>query len=210
MRYAREGRLRDLPPIITFQSVMDSTVSTRAILSALFVHLPVNGSELVLFDLNRNTKFGPLVRSHLDTVLARLLPEAPRNFRMAIITNAGPDTSEVVERSTEAGATMEQTRALGLTYPPDAYSLSHVALPFPASDSLYGSQPDPGENFGVNLGALAGRGERGTLIVSLDMLFRMSSNPFFSYMMGRIEEFIVPGASREPEGPLRRQESEAN
>ncbi len=210
VRYAREGRLRDLPPIITFQSVMDSTVSTRAILSALFVHLPANGSELVLFDLNRNTKFGPLVRSHLDTVLARLLPEAPRNFRMAIITNAGPDTSEVVERSTEAGATMEQTRALGLTYPRDAYSLSHVALPFPASDSLYGSQPDPAENFGVNLGALAGRGERGTLIVSLDMLFRMSSNPFFPYMMGRIEEFIVPGASREPEGPLRRQESEAN
>lgn len=210
VRYAREGRLRDLPPIITFQSVMDSTVSTRAILSALFVHLPANGSELVLFDLNRNTKFGPLVRSHLDTVLARLLPEAPRNFRMAIITNAGPDSSDVVERSTEAGATMEQTRSLGLTYPPDAYSLSHVALPFPATDSLYGSQPDPSENFGVNLGAIAGRGERGTLIVSLDMLFRISSNPFFPYMMGRIEELIVPGAPREPEGPLRRQESEAN
>ena len=210
VRYAREGRLRDLPPIITFQSVMDSTVSTRAILSALFVHLPASGSELVLFDLNRNTKFGPLVRAHLDTVLARLLPEAPRNFRMAIITNAGPDSSDVVERSTEAGATMEQTRSLGLTYPPDAYSLSHVALPFPASDSLYGSQPDPTENFGVNLGALAGRGERGTLIVSLDMLFRMSSNPFFPYMMRRIEEFIAPGAPREPEGPLRRQESEAN
>ena len=52
--------LSDLPPIITFQSVMDSTVSTRAIISALYVHLPANGSELVLFDLNRSTKFGPL------------------------------------------------------------------------------------------------------------------------------------------------------
>ena len=41
---------------------MDFTVSTRAIVSALYAHLPANGSELVLFDVNRNTKFGPLLR----------------------------------------------------------------------------------------------------------------------------------------------------
>ena len=68
------------------------------------------------------------------------------------------------------------------------FSLSHVALPFPVSDSLYGLQPDESENFGVNLGAIAPRGERGALIVSLDSLLRMSSNPFFPYLIGRIEE----------------------
>jgi alpha-beta hydrolase superfamily lysophospholipase len=195
-RYAREGRLGELPPIIAFQSVMDSTVSTSAIVSALFNRLPANGSELVVFDLNRNTKFGPLVRSQLETVVSRLMPETPRNFRTAIVTNAAPDTSEVVERTTEAGESSEQSKELGLTYPSDTYSLSHVALPFPPSDSLYGSEPDPTESFGVNLGTIAGRGEGGTLIVSLDMLFRKSSNPFFPYMMGRIEELITPGASR--------------
>ncbi len=193
-RYAREGRLRELPPVITFQSVMDSTVSTSAIISAFYIHLPRNGSELVLFDLNRNTKFGPLVRSQLETVLTRLVPAAPRNFRTAIVTNATPESSNVVERSTEAGETAEQIKELGLTYPSDTYSLSHVALPFPPSDSLYGSLPDPSENFGVNLGVIAGRGEGGTLIVSLDMLFRKSSNPFFPYMIGRIEEFMTSDA----------------
>ena len=124
---------------------MDFTVSTRAIVDALYVHLPKNRSELVLFDLNRSAKFGPLLRSSTDTALARLLPEPPRHFRTTIITNASPETREVVERVTEAGGTTEQTRALGLTYPFDVYSLSHVALPFPMSDALYGMQPDSTE-----------------------------------------------------------------
>ena len=87
---------------------------------------------------------------------------------------------------------------LGLSYPPGVFSLSHVALPFPISDSLYGLQPDPAENFGVNLGAVAPRGERGTLVVSLDALLRMSSNPFFPYMIERIEEGIRVGAAETP------------
>ena len=84
---------------------------------------------------------------------------------------------------------------LGLLYPREVFSLSHLALPFPLTDSLYGMLPDStDEDFGVNLGALATRGERGLLIVSLDSLTRMSSNPFFSYMMERIEEGIGSGA----------------
>jgi alpha-beta hydrolase superfamily lysophospholipase len=201
VRYARDGRLVDLPPIITFQSVMDSTVSTRAIVSALYLHLPANGSELVLFDLNRSAKFGPLLRSASDTLLTRILPEPPRQFRTTIITNANPDSNEVVERVMEAGATTEHTRELGLSYPIGVFSLSHVALPFPTSDSLYGLQPDPAENFGINLGAIAARGERGTLIVNLDSLLRMSSNPFFPYLIERIEESIRPSAPREPGTP---------
>src|SRR5262249_49069865 len=70
------------------------------------------------------------------------------------------------------------------------YSLSHVALPFPLTDSLYGLTPDPAEDFGIHLGALAPRGERNVLIASLDALLRASSNPFFPYMIGRIEEGI--------------------
>jgi hypothetical protein len=63
--------------------------------------------------------------------------------------------------------------------------------------SLYGLQPDPTEHFGINLGALAARGERGALIVSMDSLLRMSSNPFFPYLIRRIEETSMPNASRE-------------
>lgn len=188
---ASDGGLAGLPPIITFQSVMDFTVSTRAIVSALYAHLPSNGSELVLFDVNRNTKFGPLLSSASDTILTRILPEPPRRFRTTIITNASPESADVVERVVEAGADTERIRDLGLSYPIDVYSLSHVAIPFPTSDPLYGLHPDPAEDFGINLGALAARGERGALIVSMDSLLRMSSNPFYPYLIRRIEEKLV-------------------
>ena len=194
-RYASEGKLAELPPILTFQSVVDFTVSTRAIITALYQQLPNNGSELVLFDLNRSAKFGPLMRTSANTMLNRILPEPPRAFRTTVITNVSPNSTEVVERVTEAGATVEQTRELGLSYPPGVFSLSHVAVPFPLSDSLYGMQPEVFEEYGVSLGAIAPRGERGTLIVSLDSLIRMSSNPFFPYMLERIEQGIRPASA---------------
>ena len=50
-RLARSGRLGTLPPVLTFQSVIDFTVSTPAILAALYQRLPDNGSEIVLFDV---------------------------------------------------------------------------------------------------------------------------------------------------------------
>ena len=97
-----------------------------------------------------------------------------------------------MERVVEAGATSEQERPLGLSFPPGVFSLSHVALPFPPSDGLYGAEPDPSEDFGIQLGTIAPRGEVGALIVRLDTLLRMSSNPFFPYLLARIEEGIGP------------------
>jgi len=196
---AREGRLAELPPVLTFQSVVDFTVSTRAIVDSLYANLPANGSELVLFDLNRSARFGPLFRASTDNVLSRLLPNPPRTFRTTIITNAGPGSPQVVARVTEAGATTEQTRTMDLVYPNDVFSLSHIALPFAMDDALYGMRPSPEEDFGVNLGAMATRGERGTLVISLDALNRMSANPFYPYMMERIGEGI--GRGRQPEPP---------
>jgi alpha-beta hydrolase superfamily lysophospholipase len=189
-RLARADRLGGLPPILTFQSVIDFTVSTRAIVTALYARLPANGSELVLFDLNRTIKFGPLLNSRSDAVLTRVLPTPPRRFRATVIANAGPGSDAMVERVTEAGSTVEEARPLDLAYPHEVFSLSHVALPFPVSDGLYGMDPDPADDFGINLGALATRGERGALIVSLDSLLRMTSNPFFPYMLDRIAETI--------------------
>lgn len=195
VRLAREGRLTELAPTLTFQSVMDFTVSTRAIITSLYAHLPANGSELVLFDLNRAAKFGPLLSTTSDTLLTRILPAPPRNFRLTVITNASEDSSDVVERVTEAGASTETVRDLGLSYPFDVFSLSHVALPFPVTDSLYGLRPDPTEDFGIKLGSVAARGERGTLIVNLDSLLRMSSNPFFPYLIDRVDEPLRAGTS---------------
>ena len=129
-----------------------------------------------------------MMRASADNVLSRILPDPPRGFKTTLITNADPGTREVVERVTEAGKVTEQVRALGLRYPLGVFSLSHLALTFPVSDPLYGMQPDDSEDFGVNLGTLAMRGERGLLIVSQDSLTRIASNPFFPYLLGRIEQ----------------------
>lgn len=194
---AQQNRLTALPPVLTFQSIIDFTVSTRAVISSLYGNLPTNGSELVLFDINRAAKFGPLFRAASETAVSRLLPAPPRPYRTTIVTNASAESIDVVEHVTEAGADTEQTRDLALSYPVEVYSLSHIALPFPTSDSLYGLRPDPAENFGIDLGSTAFRGEIGALIVDLDSLLRMSSNPFFPFMMGRIEEGIDrPAAPR--------------
>jgi len=196
-RQARAGRLADLPPVLTFQSAIDFTVSTQAVVSALYDRLPANGSELVLYDLNRSARFGALLRPSFDGVLTRLLPVPPRSFRATILTNA-PDRSEMVERVTDAGALAERSRELGISYPDDVFSLSHIALPFAPDDPLYGTHPDPTEDFGIRLGTMAKRGERGALIMSLDSLLRMTSNPFFAYQMERIEQAIdasVPDAA---------------
>ena len=111
--YARDGRIERLPPILTFQSVMDFTVTTRAVVSALYVHLPANGSELVLFDLNRAAKLSPLLRTSTETMLTRILPAPPRRFRTTILTNASADSSEVVAQVLEAGALTPQTQTAG-------------------------------------------------------------------------------------------------
>lgn len=190
-RAAREGRLAGLPPILTFQSVVDFTVSTRAVVSTLYAELPENGSELVLVDLNREAKLGLLLSPATDTVVRDLLPAPPRRFATTLLTNEGSGSGEVAARSTLAGATTDESRALGLVYPKDLFSLSHVAIPFPIDDGLYGMQPDPSESFGVQLGAMAPRGERGALIVSLDFLGRAASNPFFPFLLERIEAGVA-------------------
>ncbi|MBW6400709.1 alpha/beta hydrolase [Roseomonas sp. HJA6] len=182
---SRAGRLGALPPVLTFQSVVDATVSTPAILSRLYALLPENGSEVVLFDLNRSLKFGPLFTQGADAALSRILPAAPRRFAVTVVGNDG-DGLAAVARRTPAGATIEQAQPLDLDWPRTVYSLSHVALPFPAWDGLYGGDPDPADAMGVALGAVAVRGERGVLVLDANHFARITWNPFFPYLLERL------------------------
>ena len=194
-RLARNGRLNQLAPVLAFQSAMDFTVSTRAVIAALYRFLPANGSELVLIDLNRNTRLGLLLRTTFAQPIDSIVPPPPRNWRLTIITNT-PSDPMVSAHTTEPRTSAEYVHGLGISYPREVFSLSHVAMPFPSTDGLYGSSPDPQEDYGVNLGAVAARGEIGVLIVNLDRLARITWNPFFSYMLSRIDEGTVPLARR--------------
>ncbi|MBS0641460.1 MAG: alpha/beta hydrolase [Proteobacteria bacterium] len=194
-RLARAGRLAGLAPVLTFQSSMDFTVSTRAIISDFYSLLPDNGSELVLFDVNRAAKLGLLLRGPFALPAEALAPAAPRPWRLTVLGNTEADPA-VTERSVPAGQGSETRRLLDAAYPAEVYSLSHVALPFPRTDGLYGAAPDPADDFGIRLGAVAPHGEVGVLVVSVDSLVRLTWNPFFDYMMGRIEEGVRAGAGR--------------
>lgn len=184
--------LAAMPPVLAFQSVVDATVSTPAVVGSLFGRLPANGSELVLFDINRAARLGPLVAPGVDLAIERLVPPAPRRWALTVVTNAAPGEAAAVARRTAAGAVATTETALGLDWPRDVFSLSHVALPFPVADALYGAAPDPDDLPGLpRLGAVAARGERGVLAVPLESLLRASSNPFWEWVRARMADAVT-------------------
>ena len=136
-----------------------------------------------------------LFRPSIISTIDHLLPRPPRLYQATMITSAAVGNYNVVARSIKAGARHETVEPLGLDYPTEIFSLSHVALPFPVTDPLYGSQPENPTQYGINLGDLAVRGERSVLIVDLDTLLRVSSNPFFPYMLQRIDADIPKNPS---------------
>jgi len=183
-RLARRGAL-DLPPVLTFQSLVDSTVLTQAIVDELYSRLTPGDDELVLFDVNRRADMaGFLRRPHRSFVTAlesRALP-----FSLTVITNTGADSESVVERRKAVDAVAMTSTPLELAWPQSFYSLSHVAMVFPPHDELYGANPTAA----VPIGAIQARGERNVLRVSMGNLMRARHNPFFDYMAERIRASI--------------------
>ncbi|MGH9369083.1 MAG: alpha/beta hydrolase [Thermoanaerobaculia bacterium] len=191
-RIGRDGRIGRLPSTLAFQSLADATVSTGAVAWKLYDVLEENGSELVLFDVNRGAAVRPFLRPSEEELLVKLAAPGRRRYTLTVIANAGPDTSQVAERRTAAGAEAPALRPLPLAWPAQVFSLSHVAVPFPADDALYGGEPDPRQGGGIRLGVLAPRGERGVLTVSPGDFLRISWNPFFPYVEERVRGWIAP------------------
>jgi alpha-beta hydrolase superfamily lysophospholipase len=197
-----DGRLAEMPPVLTFHSLLDSTVSTAAVVHELYDRLPASGSRLVLFDLNRAQILQPLFKPAELTFLRSLLDAAaPRKYGLAVVTNVRSDTRDVVEKSIAAGASEIRERPLNLAFPREVYSLSHIAVPFAPDDPVFGLEPTRGESYGVRLGRLALQGERQALLMGVDQLARLGSNPFFPYMRREIAAWvrnIPPKAAPEP------------
>jgi alpha-beta hydrolase superfamily lysophospholipase len=190
-RLQADGRLDTLPPLLTFQSVLDSTVLADAVVHELYDRLPANGSTLVLYDVNRWRTFAPAFsREPLDAAHA-LLRTGARRYTLQVVTNVDPSSREVHELALAPGRQVPAVRPLGLAFPPEVYSLSHTAIPFPPDDPLYGIHPRTDEDFGVRLGTLALRGERNALWVSMDQLARLNCNPFFDDLAARVRAFTA-------------------
>lgn len=187
---AHNGDINRLPPVLTFQSVVDATVRADAVVSAFYQYLPANGSELVLFDINQAAIYRPLLTPDAWTAVSRLLPPPPRRYQTTVITNVSSQTPLVQALITPAQQHDAHSEPLGMRWPADVYSLSHIALPFPENDSLYGRSPDVRNEFGISIGAISIRGENGVLNAGVESLIRVSSNPFYPWMADKIAQGI--------------------
>ena len=112
------------------------------------------------------------------------------SYRLTVITNEDEGSREVVAKTRKTAFNEKSIISLGLSWPAGVYSLSHVALPFPPNDSIYGQRPGRSAKSAVNLGTLEPRGEKGVLRVSLNQLMRLRYNPFFRYIEERIIETV--------------------
>jgi len=187
---ASKGPVQGLPPILAFVSTVDSTVQAPAVIDSLLGRLAPDHNELVLFDVNRLSIVQPLLIADPAPLTRRLLLQSQRPFTLTLITNANPGTLQVVERRSPALGAVAPDRLLDLYWPRNVFSLSHVALPFPPDDPLYGYEATPTDRH-VQLGRLEIRGENGVLNVPNWMLTRQRSNPFHPYLVERIAAFVA-------------------
>jgi hypothetical protein len=109
-----------------------------------------------------------------------------------LVTNSSAETRDVDAQTIEPNALAATRRPLGLAWPPEVFSLTHVAIPFPPDDPLYGIDGRAAIDGLLPIGRLSPRGERAVLTVGTDTLMRLSSNPFFAFVAERISAWLRP------------------
>jgi len=189
-RRAAEAPIAGFPSTLVLLSVVDATVSPRAAVDNLLRHLAPGPHELLLYDINRQAVISPLIVTDTAALTEQLMTDATLPFAITLIGNESASNRRVIARY-KAPHSAEAVRgdSLSGTWPDDTIALSHVDLPFPPDDPLYGRYPPkaPGQVF---LGQLAIRGERGVLKVPAQWLLRLRHNPFYDYQERRVLDWI--------------------
>lgn len=180
----------EFPPILVLKSAIDATVSTDAVIDNLFAHLAANRHELVLFDINRFAMKASLLISSPAVLTTRVTDDETLPFQLTLVSNENAETTTVVARhKAPFSSEFSSIEPLPLAWPRGVISLSHVALPFPTDDPLYGQRPPDNEDV-LFLGEMAIQGERGLLKLPADWLLRLRYNPFYSYLEWRVLDWV--------------------
>ena len=123
-------------------------------------------------------------------------------FELNLVTNQTASGDHLVARIKAPGAINLVDYPLDLRWPREIFSLSHVSIPFPPDDVLYGGRPDVVDDpRWITLGSVSIRGEHRVLQIPDSYFVRLRYNPFFSYLQRRMIEFL--GLAREPVNPTR-------
>ena len=176
---------KPFPPVLTFASIVDATVSVPDIIGKLYERLPENNNTLLLYDINNKYSHNILIKEHFVDTIKRLRHTAvQKNYTFELITdlNSGDGKVQLIKNH-------QNTQDLNLTWPLGMYSLSHVALPFSKNDPLYGDINAP-KSPGIALGHLARYGEKMILQIPPGTLLRQRWNPFHDYTKMRVLKFL--------------------
>lgn len=189
-RLARSGAAGAFPPTLVFKSDADATVSTAAVVQRLLGRMDSNRHELVLFDINRSAAKSILMVYDPRALSTRVMGITGLPFTVTLVTNENVDSPAVVAlRQAPYSAEVAAAEPLGLAWPTGVISLSHVALPIPPDDPLYGQRPPDNDDV-LFLGQMAIQGERGLLLLPSDWLLRLRHNPFYAYLESRTLAWI--------------------
>ena len=143
----------------------------------------------MLFDINRHSEIEQFLAQDPGLAIQSMLEDPELGFTLTLIANEHEGSSRVVSLRNRTDGGAPARNLLDLAWPESIYSLSHVALPVPANDPLYGvDEREAGS--GIQLGSLALRGERGVLQIPASDMLRQRWNPFYDFMEQRVLEFM--------------------
>lgn len=200
-RMADKGRanpIRTFPPTLVFKSAIDATVSADAVVDSFLKHLGPDGHELVLFDINRFAAKATLLIDDPGPLSDRLMSDRTLPFSVTLVTNESPQSRQVLARRKAPFSQLaSEIKPLDLSWPVEVISLSHVALPIPPDNPLYG-QRFPENDKALFLGEMAIRGERGLLRISSEWLLRLRYNPFYDFLERRTLGWVDDAKGRQP------------
>ena len=194
-RLTERGKISGFPPTLAFSSVIDATVLAPKLIENLYNRLPAGGHELVLFDINRVAGIEPLMKWRPDQILKAFREDTDRTYTFRLVTNENEFSENVVSRTVLPGESGFTEQPIDLEWHEDLYSLSHIALPFPPGDPLYGGEPSA-PSPGISLGNIVMKGERGALYVSPAQMLRIRWNPFYPFLEDTVVSFLGLEADR--------------
>lgn len=184
---ANAGRRDAMPSMLIFASLADATVEVETMVSGLLQPLADSRHELVIFDVDRWSAIEPLFAKDPADRLAHVRDAGVLSWALTVVTNSSRDASGVEARRWAAGRDTPDVEPLDLEWPSEVFSLSHVAIPFPFDDPLYGLE-GPMPDDGYPIGRLEPRGEHELLRLPAGWFTRLRSNPFFAYVDRRVTE----------------------
>ena len=178
----KSGRIGELPPMLAMQSVVDSTVEVSKLITVLFDQLESDCSELFLFDVNRVDQLSNLLNLSFEKSVGPRLQRTDRPYQLTVLTNTRTSSMQLSLKIHRRGEVTEQ--ATELLWPPGIVSLSHIAVPIPLDDPIYGAVPQNAS--GLSLGTLAMRAEPSAILISSSIFVRSRNNPFYNFMEDRV------------------------